>query len=699
MNNQMKQEQEQLAGKIQETKTEQAKSQERLAERLGDRLTSVEQLSSRLEALQEADSKQQTQQREDFKQELKQIHQQLHQQHGESEALQQRMLREIAELSDKLSSQREALEVKLAEDKGSVDLVDEKLQRLQAAVDDARMEDHQALQECLQVLDGHIGDLQEQLRSSSLEQAQLTTSAVRSAEKGFNTAMDSWKRGLDRLEERLQSSDLRLAQQSEKLAKLETKETLARETLAKEEQEKLSSFQAAISQCEHQNALQAADQAQLQKRFEDMHGKTLPLLERYQEEMFESKEALKALQVELSGVKVQQKELKDNEAALNEAQGVEFQGVHASAERAHARLDALESTTGRLDSTRQRQEQRLEELQAAQWSWSADKAALESQASSSRQRIEGLEKTLEAYLSKDLLESVRSEMDHLRSRLAAAEQQQVSSGLELRKLLDAELAGAQAALRERLSEALATLPPLEEGLREQVKLSNAVAATDDLAASLVKEQKCRESDVARFKEGVKILDATNSSLQLQLEELREAHGHLEAEHSRLVDQNKTQGQELFDHFLEVRHRIEDVQTNLVLPLADELHASEETMEGKLNSEKQRREMKEAALKEQLESERAARELQRRELTAVLGRERQAFERLTVLERSILSVEELARREMEARAREGQRLWDALDHLNVGHVSEVREIRAEEPAMLPCQPLTTLLRLGNRELRD
>lgn len=110
-------------------------------------------------------------------------------------------------------------------------------------------------------------------------------------------------------------------------------------------------------------------------------------------------------------------------------------------------------------------------------------------------------------------------------------------------------------------------------------------------------------------------------------------------------------------------------------------------------------MKEAALKEQLESERAARELQRRELTAVLSRERQAFERLTVLERSILSVEELARREMEARARESQRLWDALDHLvgpRVGH-GEVREIRAEEPAMLPCQP-TTLLRLGNRELR-
>eukprot|EP00913_Durusdinium_trenchii_P017531 g16472.t1 len=86
------------------------------------------------------------------------------------------------------------------------------------------------------------------------------------------------------------------------------------------------------------------------------------------------------------------------------------------------------------------------------------------------------------------------------------------------------------------------------------------------------------------------------------------------------------------------------------------------MEGKLNSEQQRREMKEAALKEQLESERAARELQRRELSAVLNRERQAFERLTVLERSILSVEELARREMEVRARESRRLWDALDQL-------------------------------------
>jgi hypothetical protein len=44
-----------------------------------------------------------------------------------------RMLREITELSDKLSAQREALEVKLAEDKQSVDVVDEKLQTLPTA--------------------------------------------------------------------------------------------------------------------------------------------------------------------------------------------------------------------------------------------------------------------------------------------------------------------------------------------------------------------------------------------------------------------------------------------------------------------------------------------------------------------------------------------------------------------------------------
>ena len=302
-------------------------------------------------------------------------------------------------------------------------------------------------------------------------------------------------------------------------------------------------------------------------------------------------------------------------------------------------------------------------------------------------------------------------MDHLRSRLTAAEQQQASSGLELRKLLDAELAGAQAALRERLSEALASLPPLEERLREdaqqlEVKLSHAMSRTDDvqkelddLVTSWVKEQKCREGDVALLREGLRALDSTSSSLQVQLEAIRGAHGQLEAQHLSLMDQSKTQGQELFDHFMEVRHQIEDVH-NLVVPLADELHASEETMEAKLNSEQKRREMKEAALKEQLESERAARELQRRELTAILSRERQAFERLTVLERSILSVEELARREMEARARESQRIWDALDHqLHIsGH--EVRDFRQEESAaMLPCQPLTTLLRLGNRELRD
>ena len=44
-----------------------------------------------------------------------------------------RMLRENTELSEKLSAQREALEVKLAEDKRSVGVVDAKLQTLPTA--------------------------------------------------------------------------------------------------------------------------------------------------------------------------------------------------------------------------------------------------------------------------------------------------------------------------------------------------------------------------------------------------------------------------------------------------------------------------------------------------------------------------------------------------------------------------------------
>ncbi|CAJ1421405.1 unnamed protein product, partial [Effrenium voratum] len=70
------------------------------------------------------------------------------------------------------------------------------------------------------------------------------------------------------------------------------------------------------------------------------------------------------------------------------------------------------------------------------------------------------------------------------------------------------------------------------------------------------------------------------------------------------------------------------------------------LEGRLSSEKELRELKEQALKEQLESERAARELQRRELSAFLQQQRRGAERLTVLERSVMAVEELARREIE-----------------------------------------------------
>jgi len=559
----------QLEGELTEAKINQAKSQEKqeqteqMAERLGERLASVEQLSARLQALQEADSKHQTDVHENLKEDLKS----LHRKQEEAEVTQQRTSRDITQLSDKL---REGHEVKLVENKRT----DEKIQVLQASIDEARtqhhqarvqdqqaqMQEHQAVEERFQVLDGQICTLQEelreQMRSVSFEQAQLTTNSVRSAEKGFQTALDSCKRGLDRLDERIQSNDLRLAQQSEKLAKMETKETLATED------DKISSFQTSISLCEHQNALQAADQAQLRKRLDDLHGKTTTLLERCQEEVMESKVALKSLQVELSGVKAQQKQLKDEEETLQQAQGLEVQQVQASAEGAHKRLDTLDGRVELFESFKQRLEQRLEELQAAQWTWSADKAALESQGSSSRQRIEGLEKTLQAYLSKDLLESVRSEMDHLRSRLTAAEQQQASSGLELRKLLDAELAGAQAALRERLSEALASLPPLEERLREdaqqlEVKLSHAMSRTDDvqkelddLVTSWVKEQKCREGDVALLREGLRALDSTSSSLQVQLEAIRGAHGQLEAQHLSLMDQSKTQGQELFDHFME-----------------------------------------------------------------------------------------------------------------------------------------------------
>ncbi|CAE7157497.1 unnamed protein product [Symbiodinium pilosum] len=136
-------------------------------------------------------------------------------------------------------------------------------------------------------------------------------------------------------------------------------------------------------------------------------------------------------------------------------------------------------------------------------------------------------------------------------------------------------------------------------------------------------------------------------------------------------------------------RIEDFQ-RLILPLEEQIHVHEDAL-AKLASDQQTRQLKEAAVQERFESERAARELQRRELSGIVARERKAFERLTVLEQGLLAVDELARREMEARARDTRRLWDALDNVS-------NDTSQDMDPSLPSQPLTSLLRLGGRSLQ-
>jgi len=129
-----------------------------------------------------------------------------------------------------------------------------------------------------------------------------------------------------------------------------------------------------------------------------------------------------------------------------------------------------------------------------------------------------------------------------------------------------------------------------------------------------------------------------------------------------------------------------------VPLQQQVQAQEADL-GKLTSDTRAHELKEAAVEERLESERAAREAQRRELSGILGRERKASERLTVLERSILAVDELARREMEARTRDTRRLWDALDDAFNTDAFQVKSWRSGEEVEASFPPLSGLLRLG------
>lgn len=370
-----------------------------------------------------------------------------------------------------------------------------------------------------------------------------------------------------------------------------------------------------------------------------------------------------------------------------------------------------------------------------------------------RQQIDKLQ--TESAEALKILEAQLSEQ--FSGQMSAVELKQAATAAELRKALDAELAGAQAALRERLSEVLEQLPELDARLDDQkgqieavrtrqdvnydavesLQASHARAAqeaskissrVEQILGMMSEEQRIREAETTQVKQGIRELEATQATLTTQLEDfggvletvqrsasdaddmlskrLGDVSKRLEtvqavqAEQRAEAEEHKADLQRLHNglhdntvlaerHRAEVDMRVEDLQ-RLTIPLEEQMHAQEEAL-GKLASDQQARQLKEAAVQERFESERAARELQRRELLGVVARERKAFERLTVLEQSLLAVDELARREMEARARDTRRLWDALDN--------VSDPAQDVEASLPSQPLTSFLRLGGRSRHD
>lgn len=446
-------------------------------------------------------------------------------------------------------------------------------------------------------------------------------------------------------------------------------------------------------------------------------------------------EDLRQVQEDLSSraaVLAAQKEAQDRLGSLE-------QGHERASEEQRRQLESVSNVMEQLEtrvvSCERLAGPTLTDIQTLQAKWPAEKASLESHLSSLRDRIDELEPSLREVSSGQAktLDFVRADLEQLRGRVSAAEQQQASAQSELRRLLDAELAGAQAALRERLGEALQQLPMLSDRLDESGNqldalrgrqednrrvvetlqaahaqlagdLSDAASRSGQLATLLAQEQESRVTQETEIQKNLTQLEAHMSSGLSQLEvqmstEFGKQSGALSVVRS-LAEETRPELQKLGD---EVREKLGEIRGQID-PLERQLQAQRESIEGRLETDRRERELKEVAAEERLECERGARELQRRELAGLVARERQVTERLTVVERSVTAVDELARREIEARARESRRIWDALDNHThdlstqvVGNFGGGDDDKSYET--FPCQPLTKLLRLGNARGAD
>jgi len=423
-------------------------------------------------------------------------------------------------------------------------------------------------------------------------------------------------------------------------------------------------------------------------------------------------------------LQTRQQDIQERLEGVEQEQVTSGQQQGQEMETARGRLDELESRMGACE--RLATGPLAEVQQALQAKWPAEKASMESHLSSLRGRLDELEPVVNevSLTSTRDLDLARADLEQLRGRLSAAEQQQAHNQSEMRRLLDAELAGAQAALRERLADAIQQLPALGDRVEETGQLvevlqmrqedsrkaldclqaahaqlagdlGDAASRSGQIATLLAQEQEARSSSEASGKKSLEQLESSMfKEMGKQSSELEMVKELAEELQQRLSDDFAQAGQQSS----EVQHRVEEL-TNRFRPLEQQLEAQEAAVEEKLAAERKARELKEVTAEERLECECAARELQRRELSGLISRERQATERLTIIERSVTAVDELARREIEARARESRRLWDALDNHTHDLSTQVVELGADgeedrEYQPFPCQPLTGLLRLGN-----
>eukprot|EP00930_Biecheleria_cincta_P027825 TRINITY_DN19469_c0_g2_i1.p1 TRINITY_DN19469_c0_g2~~TRINITY_DN19469_c0_g2_i1.p1 ORF type:complete len:1658 (+),score=455.73 TRINITY_DN19469_c0_g2_i1:49-5022(+) len=492
-----------------------------------------------------------------------------------------------------------------------------------------------------------------------------------------------------------------------------------------------------------QAKVQDSNQASLAERLDRVESSVVPAVEGHTRELSETSLKFERLQGRLAaceklgqsfGEELQQVQAKSREAVLaaekevqdrfgsleqgneqaSEEQRRELERVNGRMEQLETRLVSCERLTGPT----------LTDIQTLQARWPAEKASLESHLSSLRDRLDELEPSLGELSSGQAktLDFVRADLEQLRGRVSAAEQQQASAHGELRRLLDAELAGAQAALRERLGETLQQLPMLSDRLDESWQqldalrgrqedhrrvvetlqaahaqlagdLSDAASRSGQLATLLAQEQESRVTQDTEIQRNLTQLEAQVST------ELGKQSGAMNAV-KILAEEARPQLQKLGD---EVREQLGEL-TGRIDPLELQLKAQHESIEGRLETDRRERELKEVAAEERLECERGARELQRRELAGLVARERQVTERLTIVERSVTAVDELARREIEARARESRRIWDALDNHTHDLSTQVVENFGgmdddKSYETFPCQPLTKLLRLGNARGAD